>query len=57
VHSRAQVEVQYNGSSCSVLGRKPVTKIKGILTKSYVKGGEEEEESYEGEEGRQVRYK
>jgi hypothetical protein len=34
-----------------------VTRIKGILSKSYVKGGEEEGESYEEEEGSQVRYK
>jgi len=37
-------EVQYKGSSCTVQGREHVTRIKGILTKSYVKGGEEVEE-------------
>jgi len=36
--------VQYKGSSCTVKGREHVTRIKGILTKSYVKGDEEEEE-------------
>ena len=50
-------EVQYKGSSCTVQGKKHVNRIKGILTKSYVKDDEEEEESKEGEGGRQVRYK
>jgi len=36
--------VQYKGSICTVQGREHVTRIKGILTKSYVKGGDEEKE-------------